>query len=177
MSAGLRHGRRRGVDGLGALAIVWFRLSAAASELTAERAPLNSKWARAFMWAQFGLVPPPDGEPADPRHVEAARKRLAIELVGAWNVILRDEARPLFSPTLEAAFLAGCPWLRLFCPGCQQQYEIDLRKIVRPKDFPIMGLRAAMVCESMCRGVGPEPQLLGVHPLPFDHRKLSWRGD
>ena len=32
------------------------------------------------MWAQFGLVPPPDGEPADPRHVEAARKRLAIEL-------------------------------------------------------------------------------------------------
>ena len=52
-----------------------------------------------------------------------------------------------------------------------------LRKIVRPKDFPIMGLRAAMVCESMCRGVGPEPQLLGVHPLPFDHRKLSWRGD
>ena len=129
------------------------------------------------MWAQFGLVPPPDGEPADPRHVEAARKRLAIELVDAWNVILRDEARPLFSPTLEAAFLAGCPWLRLFCSGCQQQYEIDLRKTVRPKDFPIMGLRAAMVRESMCRGVGPEPQLLGVHPLPFDHRKLSWRGD
>jgi hypothetical protein len=33
---------------------------------------------------------------------------LAIELVDAWNVILQDEARPLFSPTLEAAFLAGC---------------------------------------------------------------------
>ena len=53
------------------------------------------------MWAQFGLVPPPDGEPADPRHVEAARKRLAIELVDAWNVILRDEARPLFSPIVR----------------------------------------------------------------------------
>jgi hypothetical protein len=51
------------------------------------------------------------------------------------------------------------------------------RQATRPKDFPIMGLRAAMVCESMCRGVGPKPQLLGVHPLPFDHRKLSWRGD
>ena len=50
------------------------------------------------------------------------------------------------------------------------------RQATRPKDFPIMGLRAAMVCESMCRGVGSEPQLLGVHPLPFDHRKLSWRG-
>ena len=73
---------------------------------------MNSKWAKAFMWAQFGLVTPPDGEPADPRHVEAARKRLAIELVDAWNVILRDEARPLFSPTLEAAFLAERPWLR-----------------------------------------------------------------
>ena len=51
------------------------------------------------------------------------------------------------------------------------------RQATRPKDFPIMGLRAAMACESMCCGVGPEPQLLGVHPLPFDHRKLSWRGD
>ena len=56
------------------------------------------------MWAQFGLVPPPDGEPADPRHVEAARKRLAIELVDAWNVILRDEARPLFSRNPMDAF-------------------------------------------------------------------------
>jgi hypothetical protein len=49
---------------------------------------------------------------------------------------------------------------RLFCPGCQQQHEIDLRRIVRPRDFPIMALRAALVCETMCRGGGPPPQLL-----------------
>ena len=67
--------------------------------------------------------------------------------------------------------LNGKAGLRLFCPGCQQQYEIDLRKVVRAQDFPIMGLRAAMVCESMCRGDGPEPQLLGLERLPFDHNK------
>ena len=125
------------------------------------------------MWSQFGLVPPPDGEPVDPRHVEQARKALAAGLVDAWNMMLDDETRPLYSPTLEAAFLAGRPWLRIYCPGCQQQYEVDLRRIVRPRDFPIMGLRAAMVCESMCRGAGPEPELRGLHRLPFDPRKLS----
>ena len=46
-----------------------------------------------------------------------------------------------------------------------------LRKTVRPQDFPIMDLRVAMVCESLC--LGPEPQLLGLERLPFDWIKLT----
>ena len=65
--------------------------------------------------------------------------------------------------------------LRLYCDGCQQQPEIDLRKIVRPAEFPIMALRAALVCE-MCRG-GPEPRLLGLEMRPFDYRKRTAEDD
>ena len=103
----------------------------------------------------------------------AARDAQAVAIVDQWNAKLANGRPPLFSPTIEAAVRARRPWLRLFCPGCQQQYEIDLRKIVRPQDFPIMGLRAAMVCESMCRGDGPEPQLLGLERVPFDYRKRT----
>ena len=106
---------------------------------------------------------------------EAARTAQAVVIVEKWNAQLSAGKRPLYSPTLEAAFRARRPWLRLFCPGCQQQYEIDLRKIVRPRDFPIMGLRAALVCELMCRGGGPEPQLLGLEGSPFDRSKLAAR--
>ena len=104
---------------------------------------------------------------------EAARDAQARAIVERWCAELAAAKRPKFSPTLEAAFRARRPWLRLFCAGCQQQYEIGLRRIVRPQDFPIMALRGALVCESMCRGGGPEPQLLGLERLPFDWIKLT----
>ena len=104
---------------------------------------------------------------------KAARDAQARAIVEKWNAELAAAKRPQFSPTLEAAFRARRPWLRLFCAGCQQQYEIDLRKIVRPQDFPIMALRGALVCESMCRGGGPAPQLLGLEAVPFDHGKRT----
>ena len=96
----------------------------------------------------------------------AARDAQARTIVDKWNVELAAGKRPQFSPTLEAAFRARRPWLRLHCPGCDQVYEIDLRKIVRPQDFPIMALRAALVCESICRGQGPQPRLLALAAAP-----------
>ena len=102
-----------------------------------------------------------------------ARDARAVAIAEKWNAELAAAKRPKFSPTLEAAFRARRPWLRLFCAGCQQQYEIGLRRIVWPQDFPIMALRGALVCESMCRGGGPEPQLLGLERLPFDWIKLT----
>jgi hypothetical protein len=103
-----------------------------------------------------------------------AEREKAVRIVEAWNVALAADRVPLFSPTLGAAFLAKRPWLRLFCPGCRQEYEIDLRKIVRSPDFPIMGLRAALTCESMCRGEGPVPKLLGLHAVPHDRNRITW---
>ena len=104
---------------------------------------------------------------------ETARDAEARAIVEKWCAELAAAKRPQFSPILEAAFRARRPWLRLFCPGCQQQHEIDLRKIVRPRDFPIMALRAALVCETMCCGGGPPPQLLGLERVPFDHGKRT----
>jgi hypothetical protein len=100
---------------------------------------------------------------------DAARNAQARAIVGRWNTELSAGRLPQFSPTLEAAFRARRPWLNMFCGGCQQRHEIDLRRIVRPKDFPIMALRAALVCE-MCRG-GPEPSLVGLEEQPYDRRR------
>jgi hypothetical protein len=66
-----------------------------------------------------------------------------------------------FAPTLVPPCSPGARGCASAVPGCRQQDEIDLRAIIRPADFPIMGLRAALRCEPMCRGQGPAPKLLG----------------
>jgi hypothetical protein len=99
---------------------------------------------------------------------ELAARKEATELVERWNGELAAKRTPQFSPTIGAAMRAGKPWLLLHCPGCRQVYEVDLRRIVRPHDFPITGLRAALVCESMCRRAGPKPELLSVAARPYE---------
>jgi hypothetical protein len=99
---------------------------------------------------------------------ERAARDEATALVERWNAQLAEGRAPQFSPTIGAAMRAGKPWLRVHCPGCRQVYEVDLRRIVRPSDFPITGIRAALVCESMCRRAGPKPELLGLAALPYE---------
>jgi len=98
----------------------------------------------------------------------------AVALVGKWNTDIErrkgsqygyaDRARlPQFSPHIGAAILAKKPWLRLLCPACQQQGAVDLRKVVRPADYPIAGLYDALTCTfGPCRGDGPRPVMLGL---------------
>ena len=107
--------------------------------------------------------------------ISHARDQQAAVIVERWNTELADGKRPQFSPTLEAALRARRPWLRVYCSGCQTQTDVDLRRIVRPQDFPIVGLRAALVCETLCRGQGPVPVLCGLHPFPFDRRRVTWK--
>jgi hypothetical protein len=61
---------------------------------------------------------------------ELAARKEATELVERWNGELDAKRTPQFSPTIRAAMRAGKPWLRLYCPGCRQVYQIDLRCIV-----------------------------------------------
>jgi hypothetical protein len=84
----------------------------------------------------------------------AARQRAEHEarhIVDAWNVQLAQRRVPQFSPTLGCAINAGKPWLRLHCLGCHQVGEIDLRRIVRPRDFPITGLSTAVLRLKRCK--------------------------
>ena len=75
----------------------------------------------------------------------------ALNLVEAWNAKLVEGAAPQFSPTIGCAINAGMPWLRLHCPGCRQTTDLDLRLIVRPRDYPIMALK--LTCEARrCAG-------------------------
>lgn len=99
----------------------------------------------------------------------------AAAIVDRWNAQLARKRAPQFSPTIGAALNAGKPWLRLVCLGYAQQYEVDLRQIVRPRDYPIAALRAAMVCESACRGEGPQPTLLRLHEVPYDRGRVTRR--
>jgi len=75
----------------------------------------------------------------------------ALNLIEAWNFKLAEGSTPQFSPTIGCAINAGMPWLRLHCPGCQQTTDLDLRRIVRPRDYPITALK--LTCEAMCRGL------------------------
>jgi hypothetical protein len=88
----------------------------------------------------------------------------ARNLVEAWNAKLAEGSKPQFSPTIGCALNAGMPWLRLHCPGCRQVYEIDLSKIVRPRDYPITALK--LTCESGCRRQAPKPELIGLFAYP-----------
>ena len=109
----------------------------------------------------------------------------AVALVEKWNADLErrkaaeygyfDRARlPQFSPHIGAAILARKPWLRLQCPACGQQGEIDLRKVVRPSSFPIDGLYDVLKCTfGPCRGDGPRPVMLGLERVPFDYNKRT----
>jgi hypothetical protein len=106
---------------------------------------------------------------------EAAADKEAAALVERFNAALSEQREPQFSPTIGAALRAGKPFLRVHCPGCRQVADVDLRTIVRPRDFPITALRAAMRCESMCRGQGPRVEIVGLVSLPYDPRKITWR--
>ena len=106
----------------------------------------------------------------------------AVALVDRWNADLArrsdaaygfaERARyPQFSPHIGAAIRAGKPFLRLLCPACRQHGEVDLRKVVRPDDFPIGAIYDAMVCTfGGCRGRGdnPPPIPVGLFARPDD---------
>jgi hypothetical protein len=96
----------------------------------------------------------------------------AIAVVKQWNVRLAAGKPAHWSPTIGAAILARKPWLRLYCPGCRQQHELDLRRVVRPREFPITAL--LLTCESGCRGQSPRPVLLGLVSVPYDRKRLTW---
>ena len=76
-----------------------------------------------------------------------------------------DRARlPQFSPHIGAAILAKKSWLQLYCPACQQQGAVDLRKMVRSADYPIDGRvrRAHMHIRPLPWRDGPRPVMLGL---------------
>jgi len=106
----------------------------------------------------------------------------ALEVVEKWNADLRtarEDAHygysdlkllPQFCPTIGCAIRAGRPYLRLLCPACKQHGDVDLRRVVRPANFPIMGIYDALVCTVGCGGRrdAPRPDVIGLFEGPDD---------
>lgn len=94
-------------------------------------------------------------------NVERWNADIAARQSGAGVFFNYKRLEPQFTPTIGAALLAKKPFLRLYCPGCQQHGDVDLRRIVRPADFPITGIYDALTCVTGCRGDGPRPVSAG----------------
>jgi hypothetical protein len=107
-------------------------------------------------WATTPGSPRPSGsKPASAGETSCELAADAVGLVNKWNADIerRKDAHygyaarrryPQFSPHIGAAILASKPFLRLLCPACKQQGDVDLRTVVRPSDFPIDGLYDAL---------------------------------
>jgi hypothetical protein len=93
---------------------------------------------------------------------ERALQSDAVAIVARWNAELAADQSPQFSPTIQAALRAERPFLRLLCPGCRQYGHVDLRKIVRPANYPIMGIYDALRGHGGCRSDGPAPKVIGL---------------
>lgn len=104
----------------------------------------------------------------------------AVAVVDKWNADLELRRQdsyghtdrrhyPQFSPHIGAALRARKPFLRLFCPACEQFGDVDLRKVVRPAETPIGAIYDVMVCTfGGCRGRGdaPPPVPVGLFAAP-----------
>ena len=92
----------------------------------------------------------------------------AEAVVDRWNRRLATGRNMLWSPTIQAALLAGTPWLDVFCPGCRTSRAIDLRTIDRHPLASVATLVLGLRC-SWCPGSAPMPKLLGLYALPPAH--------
>ena len=92
----------------------------------------------------------------------------AEAVVDRWNRRLATGRNMLWSPTIQAALLAGTPWLDVFCPGCRTSRAIDLRTIDRHPLASVATLVLGLRC-SWCPGSAPMPRLLGLYALPPAH--------
>ena len=80
-------------------------------------------------------------------------KRAATKHVMAlWNAALAAAGwRTIFYPTVGTALTAGCHWLHVVCPACQQMGETDLRKIdIHPNASIGTVVRAMSAKLSLC---------------------------
>jgi hypothetical protein len=97
--------------------------------------------------------------------VTAKAAREAKRVVGIWNARHAANRDLWFYPTIGAAIVAKCPWLRFYCPACRQIGEVDLRRLDRHREATIESLIPALSCRR-CVPDPPFAKLLGLATLP-----------
>src|SRR5438876_6122016 len=80
---------------------------------------------------------------------ETAHRALAVEAVTKWNKLMERSAtrhRPGWSPMISVAITARFYFLDLFCPGCRQVKQVDLRTLDRHRSMTLHGLIPKLSC-------------------------------
>jgi hypothetical protein len=84
-------------------------------------------------------------------YADAANRALALEAVTRWNKLMVRSAsrhKPNWSPMVGVAIAAGFYFLDLYCPGCRQIKQVDLRKLDRHERTTLHGLIPMLSCRS-----------------------------
>ncbi|HMJ44222.1 MAG TPA: hypothetical protein VK522_18295 [Pseudolabrys sp.] len=95
------------------------------------------------------------------RIAREAERRQCAEVIDAWNERARVRRDPDPSPSIGVALAAGYPWLQVYCPGCRQASQVDLRTINRHPAASLSSLIPALSCRR-CTGGAPFAKLQGA---------------
>ncbi len=100
------------------------------------------------------------------RRIDAAREydlREAMKIVHIFNARVELKQKVLLIPTVEAAILAGHPWLHVVCRRCDCVGSIDLSFRKSNRNLPVTAVVPRYDC-SMCEGRHPVPRVLRLSP-------------
>jgi len=90
-----------------------------------------------------------DREQREPeKYHEAAHRALAVEAITRWNALMQRSPKPRYSPQLGVAITAGFYFLDVWCPGCRQLKQVDLRTLDRHPQTTLFGLIPSLSCRS-----------------------------
>jgi hypothetical protein len=89
----------------------------------------------------------------------------------AWNERVHIHLDP--SPSIGVALLAGHNWLQVYCPGCRQAKQVDLRDIDRHRGATIGSLIPHLSCRD-CDGRGGAP-FAKIKGTTICHLAPRWR--
>jgi hypothetical protein len=95
-------------------------------------------------------------------YAETAHRALAVHAVTRWNKLMERGAsrhKPGWSPMVGVAVAARFYFLDVFCPGCRQIKQVDLRTLDRHERTTLHGLIPVLSCRS-CQPSPPFAQLL-----------------
>jgi hypothetical protein len=93
------------------------------------------------------------------RQHDGAERSLCVKAVTEWNRLMERRYKPPWSPMIGVALAAGFYWLDIWCPGCRQLKQVDLRALARHPQTTLYGLIPELSCRS-CQPSPPFAQLV-----------------
>ena len=104
------------------------------------------------------------------KYADAANHALAAKAVTRWNKLMERSAsrhKPGWSPMVCVAVAAKFYFLDVYCPGCRQLKQVDLRKLDRHERTTLHGLIPMLSCRS-CQPHPPFARLVRLSKHQWD---------